>query len=1117
MYNNLTIKPEMMSSATKLRHKANTNTMPTLWAIMVFLFLTGIMLPQSTFAQRKKAATTMDTIKSGDFSGLKFRSIGPAFASGRISDFAVNPKHPEEYYVAVASGHIWKTTTSGTTWESIFDNYGAYSIGCLAMDPENSNVIWAGTGENNHQRCLGYGDGVYKTMDGGKSWNNMGLKDSRQIGMIAIDPRNTNVVYVAAEGSTWGPGGDRGLYKTTDGGKTWNKVLEISENTGVNNVILDPRNPDVLYATSEQRRRHTFTKIGGGPESAIWKSTDAGATWNKLTSGLPGGDVGGMGIAISPVNPDVVYAIIEAAGETGGFFRTTDRGASWSKMSDYHSSGQYYNEIFCDPKNVDKVYSTETFSKVTTDGGKTWNNVGNKYRHVDDHALWINPDNTDHFLIGGDGGIYETWNSGQDFHFKNNLPVTQFYRVNVDNSEPFYYVYGGTQDNNSMGGPSRNLSSYGVINDEWFVTNGGDGFWTAADPTDPNIVYAEAQYGNVVRYDRKSGEAMDIRPEPRKGEDTYKWNWNSPIIISKHSPTRLYMAANKVFRSDDRGNTWEVISEDLSTGTDRNTWPVMGKFWSADAVAKDVSTSLWGTIVSLDESPVKENLLYVGTDDGVIQVSEDAKNWSKVSSFPGVPEFTYVSDIFASPIDENVVFASFANLKRDDFKPYVLKSTDKGKSWVSIASNLPENGSVHTIAQDVVNPDLLFAGTEFGIFVSIDGGGQWTQLKNGIPTVAVYDMAFQQRENDLVLATFGRGFYILEDYTPLRTINKSIMDEDAHIFPIKDALMFVQTGGKYGQGSAYYAAKNPDFGATFTWWLKEAPKTIREKRRETEKELFKKSERIPQPTEAELRAEEQEIKPYLVFTIKDGKGEVIRRLYDKPSKGMNRINWNLRYAGTMPVREKDGKFDPFNDGSSGMFVMPGEYSVSLAMVAGGETTELAGPVNFTAKVLDNTTLPAPDRAALVSFQNEVSDLTRIVMGTNRFADELSKKLTTMQQAVHQTPSASPELSNKIQALSLQMDDILWTLNGKEPIASREENPPLPVSINERLGNLTYAFYRSTSAPTSTQKRNYQIIREEFPEVYNKIKQLSEVTLPAIEAEMEAAGVPYTSGRLPEWK
>ncbi|MEA5111038.1 hypothetical protein SDC9_26461 [bioreactor metagenome] len=1083
---------------------------------LFFLFFSIFALPEG-FSQKKNKTPEPDTLKSGSFSGLKFRSIGPAFSSGRIADFAVNPGNNAEYYVAVASGHIWKTVNAGTTWEPVFDNYGSYSIGCLAMDPGNPNVIWAGTGENNHQRALGYGDGVYKTIDGGKSWKNMGLKESRQIGMIAIDPRNTDVVYVAAEGSVWGPGGERGLYKTTDGGKTWNKVLNISEHTGVNNVIMDPRNPDVLYATAEQRRRHVFTKIGGGPESAIWKSTDAGANWEKLTSGLPSGDVGGIGIAISPVNPDYVFAIIEAAGESGGFFRSTDRGASWSKMSSYHASGQYYNEIYCDPKNVDKVYSMDTYSKVTTDGGRNWNNLSVKFRHVDDHALWIDPANTDHFLIGGDGGIYETWDGGKEYHFKNNLPVTQFYRVNVDNTEPFYFVYGGTQDNNSMGGPSRNTSSYGVVNDEWFVTNGGDGFWTASDPTNPDIVYAEAQYGNMVRYDRRSGEAIDIRPEPRKGEDTYKWNWNTPLMISRHSPTRLYTAANKVFRSDDRGDTWTVISDDLTTGTDRNTWPVMDKFWSIDAVAKDVSTSLFGTIVSFDESPVKENLLYAGTDDGLIQISEDARTWRKAGSFPGVPEYTYVSDIFASRFDENIVFAAFSNLKRDDFKPYLLRSTDKGRTWTSIASNLPANGSVHTIAQDAVNPDLLFAGTEFGIFFTIDGGKQWVQLKSGIPTIAVYDMAIQEKECDLVLATFGRGFYILDNYAPLRTLNKTIMDGEAHIFPVKDALMFVEVGGKYGQGSSYYAAKNPEFGATFSYWLKEVPKTLKEIRREKEKELFKKGERIPQPTEAELRAEESEIAPYLKFTITDDEGNVIRRLYSRPSRGMNRLNWDLRYAGTSPVRKNDGKFDPFSSGGSGLFVMPGSYKVSMAMVAGGETRELAGPVEFKAVPLNNTTLPAPDRGALVAFQREVAGLTRVVQGTQRYMNEMSDKLTTMMQAVHQTPEASPELKARILQLSLKVDEIQYAFTGKTPKASREENPPAPVALNERLGNLIFAFYGTTSAPTTTMRRSYEILRDEFPPLHAQLKQISEVDLPALEAEMEKAGVPYTPGRLPEWK
>ena len=772
-------------------------------------FFIVLSITTLSLAQKDKKEVEKDSLKSEVFSGLKLRSIGPALTSGRIADFAVNPKDHSEYYVATASGNIWKTNNSGTTFEPIFDKYGAYSIGCITIDPNNPYVVWAGTGEHNHQRALGYGDGIYKSTDAGKTWKNMGLKDSRQIGGILIDPRNSNIVFVAAEGSVWGPGGDRGLYKTTDGGKTWKRVLDISENTGVNNIIFDPRNPDVMYATSEQRRRHVFTKISGGPESKVYKSTDGGETWDKIMTGLPNVDLGGMGIAISPVNPDVIYLIVEAAEDKSGFFRSTNRGASWEKMSDHASSGQYFNVIYCDPKNVDKVYSMETVSQVTLDGGKTWKAIGNNQRHVDDHAMWIDPDYTDHFLIGGDGGVYETFDGGKNYVFKDNLPVTQFYRVVTDNTEPFYYVYGGTQDNNSLGGPSATLSRDGIVNSDWFVTSGGDGFWSAVDPVNPDIVYAEAQYGNMVRYDRASGESVDIRPEPLKGELTFKWNWDTPLIISPYNHNRLYTAANKVFRSDDRGDSWQEISGDLTTRTDRNSWKVMGKYWSIDAVAKDQSTSLWGTIVSLNESPVKENLIYAGTDDGLIQVSEDAKTWRKISEFPGVPQYTYVSDIEPSKFDENVVFATFDNLKRDDFTPYVFKSTDKGKTWNSIASNLPKNGSVHTIEQDYKNPNLLFVGTEFGIFFTTDGGENWIQLKNGIPTISVKDIEIQKRENDLVIATFGRGFYILDNYEPLREVNKELLSKESYVFPVKDALMYVQKSGRYGVGSTYFQSTEP--------------------------------------------------------------------------------------------------------------------------------------------------------------------------------------------------------------------------------------------------------------------------------------------------------------------
>ena len=1055
--------------------------------------------------------------KSSSFSGLKFRSLGPSFTSGRIADFAVNPDNRSEYYVAAASGHIWKTTNSGTTWKPVFDNYGAYSIGCLRIDPNNPHVIWTGTGENNHQRALGYGNGVYKSSDGGESWKNMGLKDSRQIGMIQIDPRNSNVVFVAAEGSAWGPGGDRGLFKSVDGGKTWKKVLEISENTGVNNVVFDPRNPDVMYATSEQRRRHVFTKIGGGPESAVYKSEDGGETWEKIMKGLPGVDKGGMGIAVSPANPDVIYLIVEAAEGKSGFFRSTNRGASWKKMSDYHASGQYYNEIYCDPKNVDKVYSTETITKVTLDGGKTWKPLGNNKRHVDDHVMWIDPDDTKHFLIGGDGGVYESFDGGKNYVYKTNLPVTQFYRVYVDNEFPFYNIYGGTQDNNSFGGPTRTLSRVGITNCDWYVTNGGDGFWGAIDPENPNIVYSEAQYGNMVRYDRKSGEAISIRPEPRKGELTYKWNWNTPLIISPHSHTRLYVAANKVFRSDDRGDNWEVISDDITAQIDRNSWKVMGKYWSADAVRKDVSTSLYGTAVSLTESPVKENLLYVGTDDGVIQVSEDAKTWRKIDEFPDVPKYTYVSDLLADKFDENTVYASFDNRKRDDFKPYLLKSADKGKSWESIASNLPENGTVHTIEQDFENPNLLFVGTEFGFFFSPNGGEKWIQLKSGIPDIAVRDIAIQKRENDIALATFGRGFYILDDYTPLRVIADSIFEKDAFIFPIKDALMYVQTGGRYGTGSMYFTAKNPPFGATFTYYLKDVPKTKKQIRKKKEKELFKKSEKIPQPEYSEIRKEEKETKPHLIFVIYDDSGTEVRKFVKPASKGINRATWDLRYQSFAPVRISKDKFNPTAKSGGGILALPGEYSVAMFLYHDGKIKRLTEKIPFRAKVLKNATLPAKDRAELVAFEKQSSELAKTIQGTQRYAQELAKRIEYIKQALYSIPKVEAELLNEAERISGEIDDVLFRFNGQPSKASAEEVPPSPVTINSRLGTLVWTHWRSTSGITGNQRNAYKILVEEFPPVYDKVKQIGEVEIPKLQERLDKLNAPYTPGKLPELK
>jgi len=1068
-------------------------------------------------AKPKEPEKKADAISAETFPGLSWRNIGPAHTSGRIADFAVNPADPKQIYVGVASGHIWKTDNAGITWKPVFDNYGAYAIGCLAMDPTNPHVVWAGTGENNHQRVLGYGDGVYKTVDGGKSWTNMGLKESRQIGAILINPKCPDTVYVAAEGSAWGPGGDRGLYKTTDGGKTWVKVLGISENTGVNGAVMDPRDPDVVIATSEQRRRHVFTKIGGGPETAVHKTTDGGKTWRKITSGLPSVDMGGIGLAISPVNPDVVYAIIEAAEGAGGFFRSTDRGESWSKMSSYTAQGQYYNEIVADPRDTDTVYSTETVSQVTRDGGRTWTALGLDARHVDDHAIWIDPRDTAHYIIGGDGGVYETYDGGSKYRFISNLPVTQFYRVTTDNSLPFYYVYGGTQDNNSMGGPSRNLSVDGVTSDEWFFTVGGDGFVSQVDPQNPDIVYSEWQYGNIIRYDRKSQESSSIKPQPAKGEKTFRWFWDTPFIISPHSPTRLYIAAERVFRSDDRGDSWKEISGDLTAGIDRNSLPVMGKYWSVDAVAKDVSTSLYGLIVSLAESPVKEGLLYAGTDDGLIQVTENGGGeWRKAGTFPGVPARTYVSDVLASPFDENVVFAAFNNTQSDDFKPYVLKSTDKGKTWVSISANLPERGAVNTIIQDFVKPDLLFVGTEFGVFATVNGGKDWFAVKNGMPTINIKDLAIQRRENDLLAASFGRGFFILDDYTPLREIRPEDVKTEFRFFPIKDALEYIQTSVKYGQGATYFLAPNPEYGAVISYFLKDAPQTRKQIRQKRDKELFDKSEKIPIPNLDEQILEERETPPYLLFTVSDEAGRPVRTLRTAPSAGVNRIVWNLAYAGSSPV-EAGEKFDPFKKDDSGFMVMPGKYKVTAAKVVDDVITPLGGPQEFTVKALANATLAAENRADLVAFQKKVAELTRAFQAASEETNAVAAKLRRIKQTAAALPGGPAELLPAILKAEKTLNEIQLALHGYPAKASFEEVPPAPMPIENRVYELVYIQVSTTSKPGAGQIGNWQAAMEDLAPVVEKLKALKDADMPALEKMLDEKKAPWTPGRLVEMK
>ena len=1071
--------------------------------------------------ETKKEEEKKPGLNAETFSGLKFRSIGPGAESGRVMSIAVNPKKKHEFYVGVASGGVWKTVNDGTTWNPLFDHEGSYSIGWVELDPNDASVVWVGAGESNSQRSVSYGDGIYRSDDGGKSWKNLGLKKSEHIGRVVIDPRDSKVVYVAAEGPLWGPGGDRGLYKTTDGGKTWKAVLTISENTGVNDVVMDPLNPDILYASAYQRRRHVFTLIDGGPESAIYKSTDAGATWNKVSSGLPSVDMGRIGLAISPADPSVVYAAVEAADGKGGIFRSTDKGANWERRNEFDAGAMYYARIVPDPKNVDRIFVMNVELRESTDGGKTLHKINEINHHGDNHAMWIDPDDTKHWLLGSDGGMYETWDDAKSWQFKANLPTMQFYDLAVDNSLPFYNVCGGTQDYFSWCGPTRTRNIHGIVNSDWFVTTGGDGFRSAVDPADPNTIYSESQYGVLIRYDKPTGQELLLQPKEGKAEPPLRWNWDSPIIISPHSHTRLYFAANKLFRSDDRGDTWKAVSGDLTRQMDRNKLPVMGKVWGPDAVAKNASTSFYGNIVSLSESPKKEGLIYVGTDDGLIQVTNDGGgSWTKYDKFPGVPDTTYVSRLTASSHDINTVYAAFENHKNEDFKPYLLKSPDAGKTWTSIASDLPENGPVLAFAEDPVNPNLIFAGTEFGAFFSINGGGHWIQIKGGLPTIAVRDMVVHPREGDLVVATFGRGFYVLDDITPIRQLKPESVEQAAAVYPVKNALMYIERhplGGPHKgfQGDSYFAADNPPYGAVFTAYLKEKIKTKKEKRQEAEKEASKKNETLPYPSIDELRSEAEEVKPEVFFLVYDDSGSPIRRVEGSTEAGFQRIAWDLRYSAPKIAEHHEGAEEYFRDAAEmGPLVVPGTYSVRMFQNVGGVVTELAGPQSFRVTTEQSASMTASDQAAQEEFLRKVARLYRAVYGASRVADETRERLKQIHEALREVPAVDKQLGSVADALEKRDRDIQRALQGDIEIARRNE--PVPSPIGDRVGTIIEGERFSMAKPTQSDIDSYGIAAAEFSDQLAKLRTLVDVDLAKLEKDLEEAGAPWTPGRVPEW-
>ncbi|MCK6448916.1 MAG: glycosyl hydrolase [Planctomycetes bacterium] len=1090
------------------------------------LFAWLCVLPScaSAVAQQGEPKKEEGPFSAANFAALELRGIGPALTSGRIADLAVDPTDPSRWFVAVASGGVWRTTNHGTTFEPVFDGEASFSIGCVTLDPRNPHVVWVGSGENNSQRSVSWGDGVYRSLDGGKTWKNLGLKESEHIGKITIDPRDSNVVYVAAQGPLWRSGGDRGLYKTTDGGTTWNKVLEIDEHTGVNEVHLDPRDPDTLYASSYQRRRHVWTLINGGPGSSIHKSTDGGKTWRKIDAGLPKVDLGRIGLAVSPVDPDVVYAIVEAADGKGGTFGSTDRGESWDKRSDkVASSPQYYQELVCDPRDADTVYCLDTFTSVSKDGGKTWARLGNHRRHVDDHALWLDPRHEGHLLIGGDGGLYESWDDGAHFDFKENLSVAQFYKVSADQDTPFYNVYGGTQDNNSLGGPSRTFRREGITNADWWVTVGGDGYEAQVDPTDPDIVYTQSQYGGLVRYDKRSGEMTDIKPKEAPGEAPLKWNWDSPLALSHHVPTRIYFAANRLYRSDDRGDTWRAISPDLTRGIDSDQLEVMGRVWEVDAVAKNASTSFYGNSVALSESPLDERVLYVGTDDGLVHATSDGgATWSRCASFPGVPERTYVSRLEASWHDTNVVYAAFDAHKNGDFTPYVLVSRDRGKSWTSIAGDLPKRDVVYALVQDHVVPELLFAGTEFGVYFTRDHGEHWIELTGKFPTIAVRDLELQRREHDLIVGTFGRGIYVLDDYTPLRTATADVLAAPAHLFVPRAAPLYVETSrlgnrdGHGSQGSTFFSAPNPPFGAVFTYHLAEKLQTRKERRQEAEKKAREKQEKSPYPSYAELQAEDREEAPEVLLVVRDERGELVRRVPASREKGLHRVAWDLRYPErTKASLDAPKEGDPWASRDVGPLVLGGQYSATLEKLVDGVASPLAGPVTFEVVPLNLAKLPAADRAAALAFQHDVTELRRAVRAASETLDDAVGRVKLARVALRDAPKLDLALAAKLQALDERLSALKLELTGDDTLASR--NRAAPLSIRERVEAVTDSQLTTSSAPTQTERDAYRWAGEAFGRVLGDLTQVFERDLRAVEDALERAGAPWSPGRLPLWK
>ena len=1080
-----------------MKHKSRT--LRSIFACVAFLLAAAGITP---------GAPQNSTDK---FKNLEFREIGPAVMGGRIDDFAVVESDPNIVYVGTASGGVWKTTNNGTTWEPVFDKEAVSTIGDVAIAPSDPSVVWVGTGEPNNRQSSSWGDGVYKSLDAGKTWKRMGLGATHHIARIVIHPKNPDVVYVAAQGHLWGANPDRGVYKSSDGGKTWSQVLKINDDTGVTDIAMDPQSPDILYAAAYERRRTPFGFNGGGPGSAIYKTTDGGATWKKLTKGLPyenGGDTGRIGLDVYRKDPNIVYAEIQH--EKGGTFRSEDKGETWKRMGETDPRPSYYSQIRVDPNNDLRIWELGAQMYYSEDGGKTFATQRVRGIHGDFHAMWIDPANSNHMMTGSDGGIHWSDDAGKNWNFLNVIAIGQFYEVALDNEKP-YHICGGLQDNGSWCGPSQTLTREGIINEDWQVIHGGDGFYAAIDNVEPWIVYTESQDGHLARRDMHTGQQRSIMPEAKAGEPHYRFQWNSPVAVSSHNHTTIYYGGNYLFESTDRGDSWTRLGGDLTTGADRSKLLILGKAPDKNTLSRNDGVEEYPTITSISESPLSSKVLWVGTDDGNLQVTRDGgKTWKNVASkVPGVPKGTYVSRVVASKTGEGAAFATFDGHRSDDYSVYLFATTDYGETWKSTCNGIPNSaGTVHVIREHPRNTNLLFAGTEFGLWVSWDRGGNWTALKNNFPTVPVDDIEIQARDNDLVLGTHGRSIWILDDMTPLEKMDGSVANSSLTFFPPRTATTWFLRQRRWSAGQQMFTAKNPPYGALLSYYLKEGVPPETPKRNSEDR-----TDAAEQRPRREARAEAAEKKEGKVkITVVDKDGKVIRELDGPGAAGVNRTNWDLRAnPPAEPTPEQQEAIAAgFGFGPRGPLVEPGEYTIRI------KSGDKEATQKVTVEEDNRIAISASDRAAR---HEAIEKLYTMAKSTDKDRTSIEGIQTALTNARDQwkrdagkpnAPKIPEDIMKAADELQKKADALAEKYVRPRP-ALGNAGPPLewkPEPLPNQVQNLLNDLDGFAAAPGGQQQQRLAELATLVSQASAEVKGLAETDLPALNKKMNDAGVQH---------